>query len=142
MEGLGVDCPEAERWDQSGWQDPKGVPWGLRPTGVPAPEVDVEAQPGAAEGERRERRWQNKPREKEQCHQDREMKWRLPKEECKREEQQRHQHHKRTREFYVVRKDVDKFGQTAGCPGCADASLGISGRHPHNDESRNEVVDG
>ena len=46
--------PEAERWDQTGWQDLKGVLWDLRPTGVPEPEVDVEAQPRAAEAERRE----------------------------------------------------------------------------------------
>ena len=46
----GIDCgrlgrrlPEAERWDQTGWQDLNGVPWDLRPTGVPGPEVDVEA---------------------------------------------------------------------------------------------------
>ena len=60
---LGRRLPEAERWDQTGWQDLKGVPWDLRPTGVPEPEVDVEAQPGAAEAERRERRWQ-RPRER------------------------------------------------------------------------------
>ena len=40
---LGRRLPEAERWDQTGWQECKGVPWDLRPTGVPAPEVDVEA---------------------------------------------------------------------------------------------------
>ena len=33
---LGRRLPEAERWDQTGWQDLKGVPWDLRPTGVPA----------------------------------------------------------------------------------------------------------
>ena len=37
---LGRRLPEAERWDQTGWQDLKGVPWDLRPTGVPAPEID------------------------------------------------------------------------------------------------------
>ena len=30
---LGRRLPEAERWDQTGWQDLKGVPWDLRPTG-------------------------------------------------------------------------------------------------------------
>ena len=56
--------PEAECWDQTGWQDLiKRVPWDLRPTGEQVPEVDVEAQPGAAEAERRERWWQ-KPRER------------------------------------------------------------------------------
>ena len=60
---LGRRLPEAERRDQTGWQDLKGVPWDLRPTGVPPPEVDVEAEPGAAEAERRERRWQ-RPRER------------------------------------------------------------------------------
>ena len=41
----------------------QGMPWDLRPTGVPEPEVDVEAQPGVAEAEGRERRWQ-RPRER------------------------------------------------------------------------------
>ena len=57
---LGRRLPEAERWEETGWQDLKREPWDLRPTSVPAPEVDVEAQRGAAEAERRERRWQNK----------------------------------------------------------------------------------
>ena len=52
---LGRRLPEAERWDQTGWQDLKGVPWDWRPTGLLEPEVDVEAQPGAAEAERRVR---------------------------------------------------------------------------------------
>ena len=60
---LGRRLPEAERWDQTGWKDLRGVPWDLRPTGVPAPEVDVEAQPAAAEAERRDRMWQ-RPRER------------------------------------------------------------------------------
>ena len=47
---------------------------------------------------------------------------------------------KRAREFHALRKHVEKFGQTASCPGCADASLGISGRHAHNDECRNRFV--
>ena len=37
---------------------------------------------------------------------------------------------KRMRDFHVDRRDVDKFGSTAKCPGCADAALGISGRPP------------
>ena len=37
---LGRRFPKAERWDQTGWQDLKGVPWDLRLTGVPAPEID------------------------------------------------------------------------------------------------------
>ena len=58
--------PEAERRAQAGWQDLKGPPGDLRPTGMPVPEVDVEAQEGAAEAERRERRWQ-RPREEERA---------------------------------------------------------------------------
>ena len=38
---LGRRLPEAERWDQTGWQDLKGVPWNLRPTGVREPEVNA-----------------------------------------------------------------------------------------------------
>ena len=40
---LGRRLPEAERWDQTGWQDLKGVSRDLRPTGVRELEVDVEA---------------------------------------------------------------------------------------------------
>ena len=40
---LGRRLPEAERWDQTGWQDLKGVPWNLRPTGVPELEINTEA---------------------------------------------------------------------------------------------------
>ena len=60
---LGRRLSEAERWDQTGWQNLTGVPWDLRSTGMLVPEVDVEAQPGAAEAERRERRWQ-RPRKR------------------------------------------------------------------------------
>ena len=60
---LGRRLPQPERWDQTGWQDLKGVPCDLRPTSVPELEVDVEVQPGAAEAERRERRWR-RPRER------------------------------------------------------------------------------
>ena len=52
---LGRRLPEAERWDQTDWQDLKGAPWNLRPTGVLDSEVNVEVQPGAAEAERRNR---------------------------------------------------------------------------------------
>ena len=52
VEGLGVDCPKQNvgirRLARS------QMPWDLRPTGVPAPEVDVEAQPGAPEAEQGE----------------------------------------------------------------------------------------
>ena len=40
----------------------------------------------------------------------------------------------RGREFYVTKKDVDRFGPIARCPACADTTKGISGRHAHNDE--------
>ena len=123
---LGRRLPEAERWDQTGWQDLKGVPWDLRPTGVPAPEVDVEAQPGAADAERREGRWQ-RPRERAESVR--------PRDETPRREVQEERaaaapasasdaaetepSAKRTRggdtrarEFYVVRKDVNKIGPT------------------------------
>ena len=53
---LGRRLPEAERWDHTGWQGLKGVLWDLRPTGVPEPVDDVEAQSAVAEAERRERR--------------------------------------------------------------------------------------
>ena len=34
----------------------------------------------------------------------------------------------------MTKKDVERFGPTAGCPACANATKGISGRHAHNDE--------
>ena len=74
--------PEAERWDQTGWQDLKGVPWDLRPTGVPDPGVDVEAQPGATEAERREEGGRGPGKEQSQL--GRETK--RPEEACERNE--------------------------------------------------------
>ena len=46
----------------------------------------------------------------------------------------------RATEFYFVRKDVDKFGPTPRCPGCADVSKGVSVKHAHNDECRNRIA--
>ena len=141
---LGRRLPEAERWDQTGWHDLKGLPWDLRPTGVPAPEVDVEAQPGAAEAEQRERRWQSKPRERagparlrDEAPQGGVQKQRaaaalaLASDAA---ETVLTATRARGREFYVLKKEVDRFGQTAGCTACTDASLEISGRHAHNDD--------
>ena len=47
--------------------------------------------------------------------------------------------HSRKRQFYVTKKDVERFGPTAGCPACANATKGISGRHAHNDECRDRI---
>ena len=145
---------EAECWDQTGWQDPKGVLWDLRPTGMPVPEVDVEAQPGAAEPERRERRWQ-RPRESAESFR--------PRDEAPRGGVQEERAaaapasasdaaetepsvkrtrggDTRAREFCVVRKDVNKFGPTPRFPGCADVSRGVSVKHAHNDECRKRIA--
>ena len=53
---LGKRLPESERWIEDGWSDLRGLPWDLRPTGQAKPEVVVEAQPGAQEAERPERK--------------------------------------------------------------------------------------
>ena len=45
----------------------------------------------------------------------------------------------RGREFHVTKKDVERFGPTAGCPACANATKGVSGRHAHNDECRDRI---
>ena len=50
------------------------------------------------------------------------------------------QENSRERQFYVVRKDVNSFGPTARCPGCADVSRGVSVKHAHNDECRNRIA--
>ena len=84
-------------------------------------------------------------------------------EECERKEHNQHQHQRQMQqrrshqprelegekrhssEFYVVRKDVDRLGRTARCPGCADVSVGISVKHAHKrrvSHSNREVVDG
>ena len=39
----------------------------------------------------------------------------------------------------VTKKDVERFGPTARCPACANTTKGISGRHAHNDESRDRI---
>ena len=46
----------------------------------------------------------------------------------------------RAREFFVVRNDVNKFGPTPRCPGCADVTKGISAQHAHNDECRIRIT--
>ena len=126
---------------------------------MPVPEVDVEAQPGAAEAERRERRWQ-RPRERAESVRPRDEAPRGGVQEERAaaaapasasDEAETEPSAKRTRggdtqarEFYVVRKDANRFGPTARCPGCADVSMGISVKHAHNDECQSncEVVDG
>ena len=147
----GRRLPEAERWDQTGWQDLKGVPWDLRPT----PEVDVEAQPGAAEAERRERRWQ-RPRERAESVRPRDEAPRGGVQEKRAaaaapasasDAAETEPSAKRTqggetraREFYVVRKDGNRFGPTARCPGCADVTKGSSVKHARNDDFRNRIA--
>ena len=76
--------PEAERWDQTGWARSQRSAVGSSTDGrAIARGCDVEAQPGTAEAERRERRWQRlweraepvRPRDE------------APNEECERKEQ-------------------------------------------------------
>ena len=82
----GIVSGRLGRWDQTGWQDVKGVPWDL-PTGVSVSAVDVEGHPG------------------------RETKF--SEEECKRKEhQQQHQHQrdlpKRIRGATFMRESQDE----------------------------------
>ena len=150
---LGRRLPEAERWDQTGWQDLKGIPWNLRPTGVPEPEVNIEAQPGAAEAERR-KRGRSEPvraRDETQLEGVRENRAKFdeassaPASGADANEDDGIQSKKtrgkdtRGRDFYVTKKDVERFGPTARCPACANATKGISGRHAHNDECRDRI---
>ena len=79
--------PEAERWDETCWQDLKGVPRDLRPTCVPVLEVDVEAQAQPRQSEEKEG---GRGLGKEQSQLGRETK--CPEEECRRKEQHQHQH--------------------------------------------------
>ena len=156
---LGRRLPEAERWDQTGWQDLKGVPWDMRPTGVLEPEVNIEAQPGAAEAERRKRGRPEPVRARDETQQEgvREKRARFdeassaPTSAADANEDDGIQSKRtrgkdtRGREFYVTKKDVERFGPTARCPACANTTKGISGRHAHNDEcsrSNRKVVDG
>ena len=80
MIGITTDCErlgrrlhEAERWDQTGWQDLKGVPWDLRPTGVCRNMRSMLRLSQAQPRQSRERAKVTKQaqREREQCHQDR-----------------------------------------------------------------------
>jgi hypothetical protein len=45
-----------------------------------------------------------------------------------------------TRSFYVLKADIEKFGQTPGCPGCIAISKGQSNRG-HNAECRKRVME-
>ena len=68
------------------------MPWDLRPTGMPVPEVDIEAQPRQSEGHEGGR-----DPGKKQSHLNRETM--RPEEECKRTEQQhQHQHQRQMRQ--------------------------------------------
>ena len=135
---LGRRLPEAERWDQTGWQDLKGVPWNLRPTGVREPEVNIEAQPGAAEAERRKRGRPEPVRARDATQQGvRENRAKFdeassaPASAADANEDDGIQTKKtqgkdtRWREFYVTKKDVERFGPTARYPACADTMKGI-----------------
>ena len=123
------------------------MPWDLPPTGIQCQRSMLrfsQAQPRQSEGNEGGR----DPGE-EQSHLDRETK--RPKEECKMKEQQQHQHQdgaisqensrwRHSSEFYVVRKDVNKFGPTPRCPGCADVSRRVSVKRAHSDECRNRIA--
>ena len=78
--------------------------------------------------ERKPRRWQNKPREivrfEESAAAPASMSYAVDGTPAKRA---------RGTELHDVWKYVDKFGQTASCPRCTDASLRASGKHAHSD---------
>ena len=145
--------PEAECWDQTGWQDLKGVPCDIRPTGVLEPEVNIEAQPGAAEAERRKRGRPEPVRARDESQQEgvREKRARVDEASSARtsaadaneddgiQSKRTRGKDTRGREFYVTKKDVERFGPTARCPACANTTKGISGRHAHNDECRDRI---
>ena len=140
---LGRRLPEAERWDQTAWQDLKGVPWNLRPT----------AQPGAAEAERRKRGRPEPVRARDETQQGGVREKRAKFDEASSAPASRADANeddgiqtKRTRgkdtrgrEFHVTKKDVERFGSIARCPACADTKKGISGRHAHNDECPDRI---
>ena len=122
MEGLGVDCPK-----QNVGQDLKGVPWNSRPTGVPEPEVNIEAQPGAAEAERR-KRGRSEPvraRDETQLEGVREKRAKFDEassapasgadanEDDGIQSKRTQGKDTRGRESYVTKKDVERFGPTA-----------------------------
>ena len=137
---LGRRLPEAERWD-------------LRPTGMPSRRSMLrlsQAQPRQSE-EKGGRDPGN-----EQSHSDRETK--RTEEEGVQEERaaavqasasdaaETEPSAKRTRgrdtrvrDFFVFRKDVNRFGPRPRCPGCADVSKTNSVKHAHNDECRNRI---
>ena len=86
---LGRRLPQAERWDQTGWKDLRGVPWDLRPRSMlrlsqRQPRQSEETECGRDPG-------------KEQNHSNRETQ--RPEEERKRkEQQQQHQHQRQMRQ--------------------------------------------
>ena len=43
------------------------------------------------------------------------------------------------RKLYVVKKDIEKFGATDGCPGCACIAIGGKAMVQHNDECRTRI---
>ena len=128
---FGRRLPEAVRWDQTGWQDLKGVLWNLRTTGVPEPEVNIEAEPGAAEAERARDETQLEGVREKGANFDEASSALASGADVNEDDGIRSK-----REFFVTKFGVERFGPTAGCPACANATQGISGRHAHNDECR------
>ena len=115
---------------------------------MPEPEVNVEAEPGVAEAERRNR-GRSEPvraRDETQFEGVREKRAKFDKassrpvsgadanEDDGIQSKRTRGNYTRGKEFYVTKKDVQMFWQTVGCPACANSTKGISGRLAHNNE--------
>ena len=125
----------------------------MRPTGVLEPEVNIEAQPGAAEAERRKRGRPEPVRARDATQQEGVREKRAKFDEASSapasagdaneddgiQTKKTRGKDTRGRECYVTKKDVERFGPTARCPACADTMKGISGRHAHTDECRDRI---
>ena len=105
---LGRRVPEEERWTLEGWENLKGVPWNLNPTGREQPRVVLEAQPGGGEGRNPVARIAEaavSPRRQEDPRR-------------QQGERQEDRYEPLHREFYVTKADIERMGPTEGCKAC------------------------
>ena len=107
--------PEDERWTTDDWDRLKGLPWDMVPRTNAGREAEVFADKEAVG---------------------------LPISSAP--QQPSTAAPARAKERYVLRADIDKFGPTPGCPGCADYTakgLGtvLTAQRAHNPECRERI---
>ena len=119
--------PEDQKWIREGWSDLRGLPWDVKTRSK---------KDGEPTGEDSEIQGSDKPIAEGEDAKPLVLPMMLPAQIKEKE----------TRGFYVLKADVDKYGPTGGCPGCA--MVMITGKThsedgsvvPHNDTCRERML--